>query len=178
MAILLNINVLRVAPNVSRSPLLHHCHTLACHSMLLPATPCSCQSLHAPICHSTLTSVTPTCLHIKPSARASPVSSRSLLLHHFHVPASHSTLPSVTPRSHLSLPPASPLSHLHAPRRYPRAHIEAQLKLGIAPWLQLDFVDIRHSGERPLGCFPVPTFESLFNRTERRSCECGSGAAE
>lgn len=104
-----------------------------------------------------------------------------------HVPTCHSTLASATPRSHLplhtptnhsSLPPASPLSPLHAHRRYPHAHIEAQPELGIAPWLQLDFVDVRHSGERPLGCFPVPAFESLFNRTERRSCECGSGAAE
>lgn len=144
----------------------------------LPATPHSCQSLHAPICHSTLPPVTPTCLHIKPSARASPVSSRSPLLHHCHTLACHSTFSPVTPRSRRSLPPASPLSPLHAHRRYPHAHIEAQPKLGIAPWLQLDFVDIRHSGERPLGCFPVPAFESLFNRTERSSCECGSGAAE
>lgn len=120
---------LRAAPNVPRSPLLHHFHTLACHSTLASATPHSHQSLH--------------------------------------VPASHSTLP-----------PASQLSPLHAHRRYPHAHIEAQSELGIAPWLQLDFVDIRHSGERPLGCFPVPAFESLFDRTERRSCECGSSAAE
>lgn len=114
---------------VSRSPPLHHFHTLACHSTLLPVTPRSHQSLHVPT-------------------------------------------------SHFTLPPASPLSPLHAHRRYPHAHIEAQPELGIATWLQLDFVDIRHSGERPLGCFPVPAFESLFNRTERRSCECGSGAAE
>lgn len=133
VVILLSISALRAAPNVSRSPLLHHFHTLACHSTFPPITSRSHQSLHAP-------------------------------------PA--------TPRSHLSLPPASPLSPLHAHRRYPHAHIEAQPELGIAPWLQLDFVDIRHSGERPLGCFPVPAFESLFNRTERRSCECGSGAAE
>lgn len=103
---------------------------------------------------------------------------RSPLLHHFHTLASHSTFPPATPRSHLSLPPASPLSPLHAHRRYPHAHIEAQPELGIAPWLQLDFVDVRHSGERPFGCFPVPAFESLFNRTERSFCECGSGAAE
>lgn len=118
---------LRAAPNVPRSPLLHHFHTLTCHS--------------------TLTSVT-------------------------------LTFPPITLRSHLSLPPASPLSPLHAHRRCPHAHIEAQSELGIAPWLQLDFVDIRHSGERPLGCFPVPAFESLFNRSERSSCECGSSAAE
>lgn len=108
----------------------------------------SCLPLHAPICHSHM------------------------------APTSHSTLPPITPRSHLSHPPATPLSPLHAHRRYPHAHIEAQPELGIAPWLQLDFVDIWHSGERPLGCFPVPAFESLFDRTERRSCECGSGAAE
>lgn len=127
---------------------------------LLPATPRSRQSLYARIYHSTLASATP----------------RS------HLPlyalTSRSTLPPVIPRSRQSLPPASPLSPLHAHRRYPHAHIEVQPELGIALWLQLDFVDIRHSGERPLGCFPVPTFESLFNRTERRSCECGSGAAE
>lgn len=105
----------------------------------------SCLLLHAHICHSTLPPVTP----------------RSRLPLH---------TPPITPRSHLSLPPASPLSPLHAHRRYPHAHIAAQPELGIAPWLQLDFVDIRHSGERPLGCFPVPAFESLFNRTERRSC--------
>lgn len=98
---------------------------------------------------------------------AAPNVPRSPLLHHFHTLAYHSTFP-----------PASPLCPLHAHRRYPHAHIEAQPELGIAPWLQLDFVDIRHSGERPLGCFPVPAFESLFNRTERRSCECRSGAAE
>lgn len=127
---------------------------------LLPATPRSHQSLHASISHSTLPPVTP----------------RSHLP--LYVRICHFTLLPATPRSYLSLPPASPLSHLHAYRRYPHAHIEAQPELGIAPWLQLDFVDIRHSGERPLGCFPVPAFESLFNRTERRSCECGSGAAE
>lgn len=134
----------------------------------------SCMPLHAPTNRSTLASVTPT---------FPPVTPRSYLS--LHVPANHSTLasttptlPPVTPRSHLSLLPASPLSPLHAHRRYPHAHIEALPELGIAPWLQLDFVDIRHSGERPLGCFPVPAFESLFNRTERRSCECGSGAAE
>lgn len=127
---------------------------------LLLATPRSHQSLHARICHSTFPPVTPhSCLPL-------------------HAPASHSMLPPVTPRSHLSLPPASPLGPLHAHRRYPHAHIEAQPELGIAPWLQLDFVDIRHSGERPFGCFPVPAFESLFNRSERSSCECGSGAAE
>lgn len=128
------------APNVSRSPLLHHFHALASHSTFPPATPRS----HLPL----------------------------------HAPTSHSTFASGTPHSHLLLPAASPLSPLHAHRRYPRAHIEAQPELGIAPWLQLDFVDIRHSGERPLGCFPVPAFERLFNRTERRSCECRSGAAE
>lgn len=127
---------------------------------LLPVIPRSHQSLHARICHSTLPPATPrSCLSL-------------------HAPTCHSTLASVTPRSHLSLPHASPLSPLHAHRRYPHAHIKAQPELGIAPWLQLDFVDIRHSGERPLGCFPVPAFESLFDRTERRSCECGSGAAE
>ncbi len=136
---------------------------------LLPATPCSHQSLHVHACHSTLVSTTLRS-HLPLYARIC-----------------HSILPPITPRSHQSLharichstlPPASPLSPLHAHRRYPHAHIEAQPELGIAPWLQLDFVDIRHSGERPLGCFPVPAFESLFNRTERRSCECGSGAAE
>ena len=125
-----------------------------------PSCSHSCLPLHVPASHSTF-------------ASATPRSHQSL-----HAPTSHSTLPPVIPRSRQSLPPASPLSPLHAHRRYPRAHIEAQPELGIAPWLQLDFVDIRHSGERPLGCFPVPAFESLFNRTERRSCECGSGAAE
>ena len=134
---------LRAAPNVPCSPLLHHFHTLACHSTHPPNTSRSHQSLHN---HSTLASVTP---------------------------LSHQSL-----HNHSTLPPASPLSPLHAHRRYPHAHIEAQPELGIAPWLQLDFVDIWHSGERPLGCFPVPAFECLFNRTERRSCECGSGAAE
>ena len=138
----------------------HHFHTLACHSTLLPATSRSHLPLHTPASHFTFPSAT-------------PYSHQSL-----HAPTSHSTLASTTPRSHQSLQPASPLSHLHAHRRYPHAHIEAQPELGIAPWLQLDFVDIRHSGERPLGCFPVPAFESLFNRTERCSCECGSGAAE
>lgn len=127
---------------------------------LLPATPYSHLSLHVPASHSMLPPITPR--------------SRQPL----HVRICHSTFPPITLRSHLSLSPASPLSHLHAHRRYPHARIEAQLELGIAPWLQLDFVDVRHSGERPLGCFPVPAFESLFDRTERRSCECGSGAAE
>lgn len=113
----------------------------------------SCLSLHAFACHSTL-------------LPATPRSRQSL-----YARICHSTLPPVTPT-------CSPLSPLHAHRRYPHAHIEAQPELGIAPWLQLDFVDIWHSGERPLGCFPVPAFESLFDRTERRSCECGSGAAE
>ena len=133
---------------------------------LLPVTPRSCQPLHVP-------AVTPRShlpLHVP------AVTPRSHLP--LHALACHSTLASVTLRSHLSLPPASTLSPLHAHRRYPHAHIEAQPELGIAPWLQLDFVDIRHSGERPLGCFPVPAFKSLFDRTERRSCECGSGAAE
>ena len=130
-------------------------HTLACHSTLH-------LSLHTLACHSTFPPVTLRSHQSLPSV----------------TPTNHSTLPPITPRSHLSLPPASPLSHLHAHRRYPRAHIEAQLKLGIAPRLQLDFVDVRHSGERPLGCFPVPALESLFNRAERRSCESGSGAAE
>lgn len=146
---------LRAAPNV-------RAHLSSIIFTLLPATPRS-------TCHSTFASVTPR-------------SHRSL-----HAPTSHFTLPPVTPRSHQSLharichstlPPASPLSPLHAHRRYPHVHIEVQPELGIAPWLQLDFVDVRHSGERPLGCFPVPAFESLFNRTERSSCECGSGAAE
>ena len=127
---------------------------------LLPATPLSHLPLHVPASHSMLPPATP----------------RSHLP--LHAPTSHSTFASGTPHSHLSLPPASQLSPLHAHRRCPHAHIEAQPELGIEPWLQLDFVDIRHSGERPLGCFPVPAFESLFNRTERRSCECGSGAAE
>ena len=147
---------------------------------LLPATPRSCQPLHVPASHSTFPPVTPRShlsLHAPTShSMLPPVTPRSR--QSLHVPASHSTLPPVTLHSHLPLPPASPLSPLHAHRRYPHAHIEAQPKLGIAPWLQLDFVDIRHSGERPLGCFPVPAFESLFNRTERSSCECGSGAAE
>lgn len=141
----------------------HSClslHALASHSTLPPVTARLHLSLHASINHSTL-------------SPATPRSHQPL-----HVPTSHSTLPPVTPHSHLPLSPASPLSPLLAHRLYPHAHIEAQLELGIAPWLQLDFVDVRHSGERPLGCFPVPAFESLFNRTERRSCECGSGAAE
>lgn len=127
---------------------------------LLPVTPRSHQSLHSPTSHSTFPPVTPR-------------SCQSL-----HARICHFTLLPVTPRSYLSLPPASTLSPLHAHRQYPHTRIAAQPELGIAPWLQLDFVDIRHSGERPLGCFPVPAFESLFNRTERRSCECRSGTAE
>lgn len=106
---------LRDAPNVPRSPPLHHFRTLACHSTLLPATPRSHQSLHTPTSHSTLLPVTPRS-HLPLYARIC-----------------HSTLPPVTPRSHLSLPPASPLSHLHAHRRYPHAHIEVQPELGTRP---------------------------------------------
>ena len=35
-------------------------------------------------------------------------------------------------------------------QRFTRCAMCVQLELGIAPWLQLDFVDIRHSGERSL----------------------------
>ena len=90
---------LRAAPNVSRSPLLHHFHTLACHSTLLPVTPRSCQPLYAPTSHSSFSPVTlrshlPLYARICHStlASATPRSHQSL-----HAPTSHSTLPPVTP---------------------------------------------------------------------------------
>lgn len=149
MAIPLSINALRAAPK---------CAALTSP----PSCSHSCLPLHVPASHSTLASTT----------------LRSHLP--LHTPTNHSTLPPVTPRSHLPLHAPTCLHIKPSVRASPvssRSHW-SPAGTGHAPWLQLDFVDVRHSGERPLGCFPVPAFESLFNRTERSSCECGSGAAE
>lgn len=120
---------LRAAPNVCRA------HLSSIIFTLLPATPRSHLSLHAPTSHSTFESVTPhSCQPLHTLACHStfpPVSPRSCLS--LHTLTCHSTLPPVTPCSHQSLTPASTLSHLHAHRRYPHAHIEAQPELGTRP---------------------------------------------